>query len=162
MWAQLNLAHMYREGFGVAQNHGEAVRWYRKAADQGLDLAQANLGWMYLNGLGVEPDDGAAAQWYQRAAEQGNAEAQNNLGVMNATGRGVPRNDVQAYVWFSLAAAQGYADAAQNRDLSAEQLSPARLSEAKLIARQTQANAAARRPEYHDLGGDLKSQKVRF
>jgi TPR repeat protein len=162
VWAQLNLAHMYREGHGVAQDHGEAVRWYRRAAERGFDLAQTNLGWMYLNGLGVPQDDGAAAQWYRRAAEQGDAEAQNNLGVLYATGRGVPHDHMQAYVWFSLAAAQGYADAARNRDLSAERLNSVELSEADVIAHKKQASAATGRSGDRDLESILKSRNVRY
>jgi TPR repeat protein len=41
---------------------------------------------------------------------------------------------MQAYVWFKLAADQGYPDAVQNRDLSAEQLTPDQLREANLEA----------------------------
>ncbi|MFH1620128.1 MAG: hypothetical protein ABIG11_09550 [bacterium] len=32
--AQANLGFMYDNGQGVAQNHSEAARWYRKAAKQ--------------------------------------------------------------------------------------------------------------------------------
>ena len=34
--AQFNLALMYDHGRGVPENDAEAVKWYRKAADQGL------------------------------------------------------------------------------------------------------------------------------
>ena len=34
--AQFNLALMYDHGEGVPENDAEAVKWYRKAADQGL------------------------------------------------------------------------------------------------------------------------------
>ena len=34
--AQFNLGLMYAKGQGVTQDYAEAVRWYRKAADQGL------------------------------------------------------------------------------------------------------------------------------
>ena len=34
--AQNNLALMYDNGEGVPENDAEAVKWYRKAADQGL------------------------------------------------------------------------------------------------------------------------------
>ena len=44
---------MYGKGQGVPQDYKEAVRWYRKAANQGLALAQYNLGVMYLLGQGV-------------------------------------------------------------------------------------------------------------
>ena len=34
----------------MPQDYAEAVRWYRKAADQGDADAQSNLGGMYANG----------------------------------------------------------------------------------------------------------------
>jgi TPR repeat protein len=33
-----------------AGNYAEAVKWYRKAAEQGDADAQNNLGWMYARG----------------------------------------------------------------------------------------------------------------
>ena len=47
---------MYDNGRGVLQNHKEAVKWYRKAADQGIANAQSNLGLMYDKGKGVPQD----------------------------------------------------------------------------------------------------------
>ena len=44
---------MYDNGRGVPQDDTEAVKWYRKAAEQGHAEAQNNLGVMYLNGRGV-------------------------------------------------------------------------------------------------------------
>src|SRR5690606_10451302 len=38
--AQYNLGSLYYRGQGVPQNHVEAARWYRRAADQGLAEAQ--------------------------------------------------------------------------------------------------------------------------
>jgi TPR repeat protein len=38
---------MYREGEGVPQNYAEALKWFRKAADQGNANAQFKLGIMY-------------------------------------------------------------------------------------------------------------------
>ena len=35
---------MYDEGEDVPQDHAEAVRWYRRAAEQGYAGAQFNLG----------------------------------------------------------------------------------------------------------------------
>jgi TPR repeat protein len=48
--SNLNLASL-RPGLGVAQDYAKAVRWYRKAAEQGD--AQAKLGFMYHEGQGV-------------------------------------------------------------------------------------------------------------
>ena len=41
--AQFNLGMLYENGEGLAQDYAEAVRWYRKAADQGVIEAQYNL-----------------------------------------------------------------------------------------------------------------------
>jgi uncharacterized protein len=42
--AQLNLGVMYEDGEGVPQDYTEAVKWYRRAAEQGIVGAQYNLG----------------------------------------------------------------------------------------------------------------------
>ncbi len=40
----------YDKGQGVPQDYAEAVRWYRKVAEQGNASAQFNLGVMYDSG----------------------------------------------------------------------------------------------------------------
>ena len=52
---------MYDQGRGVAQDDGEAVRWLRKAAEQGDADAQFNLGSLYDEGQGAMYDEGRAA-----------------------------------------------------------------------------------------------------
>ncbi|MCL2760564.1 MAG: sel1 repeat family protein [Desulfuromonadales bacterium] len=83
--AQFLLGVMYRKGEGVAQNHREAVVWFKKAADQGLADAQFNLGTMYGKGLGVVQDTQQAIAWLKKAAEQGDTNAQNVLKELRAT-----------------------------------------------------------------------------
>ena len=75
---------MYLHGQGVRQDYAQAVKWYRKAAEQGFAEAQYNLGVRYDQGQGVPQDYAEAVKWYRKAAEQGDAEAQLNLGVMYA------------------------------------------------------------------------------
>ena len=99
---------MYGTGRGVTQDYGEAVRWYRRAAEQGHVSGQYNLGFMYGNGRGVVQDDTEAVRWYRRAAEQGHALGQTNLGVMYGNGRGVVQDDTEAVRWYRRAAEQGY------------------------------------------------------
>jgi TPR repeat protein len=77
--AQINLGVMYKNGKGVPQNHQKAVKWYRKAAEQGLAPAQFYLGASYHNGEGVPQNRQEAVKWYRKAAEQGIAEAQSML-----------------------------------------------------------------------------------
>ena len=69
--AQTNLGLMYDLGEGVAQDDAEAVKWYRKAAEQDSAEAQNNLGTMYVQGQGVAQDEVEAVKWYRKAAEQG-------------------------------------------------------------------------------------------
>jgi peptidoglycan hydrolase-like protein with peptidoglycan-binding domain len=98
----------------VPQDDAEAVKWYRKAADQGSAAAQNHLGLMYDNGRGVPQDDAEAVKWYRKAADQGDARAQNNLGTMYETGRGVPKDRTRALRHYRAAAALGSKPAQQN------------------------------------------------
>ena len=112
--AQNNLGVMYRDGRGVEQEHGEAVRWFRRSAEQGHAGGQTSLGAMYGTARGVYRDDTEAVRWYRLAAEQGHVIAQYNLGVMYGAGRGVERNDAEAVRWYRRAAQQGDVDAQYN------------------------------------------------
>jgi len=95
----------------VIVDYVEAVKSYRKAAEQGSADAQNNLGVMYNNAWGVTQDYAEAVKWYRKAAEQGLASAQNNLGVMYNNAWGVTKDDAEAVKWFRKAAEQGNADA---------------------------------------------------
>ena len=50
-------------------NYTEAVKWYRKAAEQGMAEAQYNLGVCYEYGEGVTKDADEAVTWYKKAAD---------------------------------------------------------------------------------------------
>ena len=54
--ARIDLGAAYYGGQGVAQDYAEAVKWYRKAAEQNDAGAQYNLGVCYANGDGVAKD----------------------------------------------------------------------------------------------------------
>ena len=55
-------------GRDVPQDDTEAVKWYRKAAEQGFVPAQHALGVMYDAGIGVPQDDVQAHLWLNLAA----------------------------------------------------------------------------------------------
>lgn len=61
--------------FYMPQNYIEAVKWYRRAAEQDDAVAQGCMGFCYENGFGVPQDYNEAIKWYQKAAEQGNDDA---------------------------------------------------------------------------------------
>ena len=92
----------------------EAVKWLRKAADQGLAEAQTNLAFAHRSGEGVVKSHAEAVKWYRKAAEQGHAAALNSLGNAYLTGQGVVKNDEEAVKWYRKAAEQGHAAALKN------------------------------------------------
>ena len=65
--AQAQLGYNFQKGIGAAQSAAEALKWYRRAADQGLVTAQNNLGFMYARGRGVPKDLTQAYMWYALA-----------------------------------------------------------------------------------------------
>jgi TPR repeat protein len=94
-------------GRGVPQNPFEALKWYRKAAEQGHARAQRNLASLYEAGRGSIADATEAARWYRAAALQGDSYAQFSLGRMYRDGRGVTRQLDRAYAWLARAVARG-------------------------------------------------------
>ncbi len=78
--AETLMGFAYYRGDGVGQSYEEAVKWFRKAADQGNATAQYALGNAYRDGNGVPQDEEEAKKWYRKAAEQGFAHAQRALG----------------------------------------------------------------------------------
>ena len=112
--AQFNLACMYLNGRGVAQDNFKAVEWFRKAAEQGEVQAQFNLASMYAEGIGIEKDEATAVEWYTKAAKQGLADAQFCLALLYEEGRGVEKDEATAVKWYRKAAEQGHADAQNN------------------------------------------------
>ena len=59
---------MHSRGQGAPLDYGEAVKWSRLAAEQGVAEAQFLLGMMCQDGLGVSRDYVMAYMWYSLAA----------------------------------------------------------------------------------------------
>lgn len=97
-------------GQGVPQDDAEAVRWWKKAAEQGDVTAQGNLGTAYGLGTGVPKDTAESLRWHTKAAENGNAASQFSLGMFYLQGAGVPKDEAEAVKWLRKSAAQGNAD----------------------------------------------------
>jgi len=67
---QFNLGLMYYKGRVTAQDYTKAVKWWRRAAEQGFAEALNNLGMMYGNGDGVPRDSVQAHKWFDLAASR--------------------------------------------------------------------------------------------
>ena len=52
------------------KDYTEAVKWYRKAAEQGHAFAINNIGVFYETGRGVKQDYLLAKEWYQKAVKK--------------------------------------------------------------------------------------------
>jgi hypothetical protein len=73
---------MYDSGNGVPEDDAEAVKWYRKAAEQGYADAQFNLGLTYADGEGVPEDDVTAYAWFSVAAASGDDGGRKNRDII--------------------------------------------------------------------------------
>eukprot|EP01049_Picozoa_sp_SAG25_P009007 SAG25_NODE_857_length_5044_cov_2.869970_3_plen_674_part_00 len=109
--AQISLGACYRHGIGVEQDDAEAVKWFRKAAEQGNSRAQNSLGNCYWRGIGIEKHKVQAVKWYCKAAEQGNSTAQYSLGNCYRTGLGIEKDAEEAMKWYRKAAEKGHSTA---------------------------------------------------
>ena len=105
--AQYNLGVCYYTGTGIKEDKEEAVRWYRRAAENGNAMAQYNLGNCYYTGTGIKEDKEEAVRWYRKAAEQGNTIAQYSLGFCYKNGTGIKEDKEEALRWYRKAAEQG-------------------------------------------------------
>ena len=135
--SEMELGRRYNKGEGLAKDEVEAVKWYRKAADQNLAKAQYNLAVCYSHGEGVVKDQVEAVKWYRKAAEQNDADAQYNLGICYERGDGVAEDWVEAYKWLLLAARQGHKAPEEHMILlESKLLTPEQLAQGQKRARE--------------------------
>lgn len=128
-------------GRGVQQSPFEAVKWYRKAAEQGHARAQRNLAACYDAGRGIIADAAEAARWYRAAALQNDSFAQYSLGLMYFDGRGVPRDPQRAYAWLVRALNLGLLPVQEDKAVETLRAIEAGLTEEQLDAALQMAKA---------------------
>jgi len=98
--AQYDMGNYYDTGQGVARNAVEAVKWYRKSAEQNYAPAECSLWICYHTGYGVAEDKLEAMKWLRKAAEQDDADAECFLGMCYKEGEEVAKNDAEAVKWL--------------------------------------------------------------
>ena len=97
----------YEHGTGVTLDYGQALTWYRKAAEGNYPPAEHALGLMTEAGRGVVRDEKAANAWFLRAAEHGLPEAQVHLARNLLTGTGTADgkpDKIEALKWLLIGA----------------------------------------------------------
>jgi uncharacterized protein len=132
---------MYLTGRGVTQDHTEAARWLRKAANQGESQGQFNLGVAYHDDQGVPQGYAEAIGWFRKAADQGSGRSPNQPRCHVCQGQGVAQDLVEASKWFILAASASpvsepeiKSKAAFYRDMAARMMTPEQIVEAQRLA----------------------------
>lgn len=106
--AQVTLGIMYDYGQGVTKDPAEAMKWYIKAAEQGIPVVQHDVGVKYFQGSGVKQDYLEAAKWWELSANAGLADSQFNLGLMYYRGLGLETDYQKAAELFRKASEQGH------------------------------------------------------
>ena len=89
-----------------------ACEWYRKAAEQGNDIAQYNLALILVERASGEAEFRQALKWWERSGAQGNGGALKDLGVTYANGCLGEPDIKKAIHYYELAVAAGNAPAA--------------------------------------------------
>ena len=109
--APISFEEAQRKGLEAVKRNelAEALRWFRKSADQGDARGQLTVGEFYFKGWGLPKNDKEAMVWYRKSADQGNAAAQDKVGRSFHDGSGVRRDYPEAMKWFTKAADQGFA-----------------------------------------------------
>jgi len=104
--AQYDVAVIFFKGELVKEDHIEALKWYRKAAENGHAEAQFNMfsffqwGWERAQ----LPKDGVQAfVWLKKAADNNHPSAQDWLAGFYERGERVEKNPQEAEKWYSKA-----------------------------------------------------------
>ena len=106
--AQAALGTAYYKGAEcVRVDYPEAVKWLRKAAEQGNPDGEYFLGMAYSFGNGVELDFKKALLWYLKAAEQGDTRAMSSVAEAYGSGNGVERDVQEELRWLRNACSAG-------------------------------------------------------
>ena len=100
---------LYKTGTTYFNNkdYKNAMKYYKKAAENNNGDAKYMLGQMYYYGTGVANDYQKAGKWYSLSAMDGNPGAQFMMGEMYYKGNGVMQDYKQAAKWYSMSAYQG-------------------------------------------------------
>ncbi len=104
MWKRIGDCHCC--GYGVPEDHNEALKFYQKAWESGNADAGAEIGWLYSFGDIPENNDMTAAKWFQRAADKGSLRGMYFMGYFYDEGHGgLPVNEKRAAEYLRQAAA---------------------------------------------------------
>jgi len=106
--AQDELGALYAVGGqGISRDMNEAIKWYRKSAEQGNVYGEANIGRALLTGDGVPVDYAEAAKWLEMAAAQNDSDSERLIGWMYYTGNGMAKDLAKSFEMYRRSAELG-------------------------------------------------------
>jgi TPR repeat protein len=126
--AQHEVANMYSKGSNVEKNQKQAMKWYKKSADQGNSESYYNLAFGYLLGKGVLVDYKKSMHWLIKSTgttlyknrdndtssvnkvfrPEHNNRIDSAIGSLYYFGAGVLQDNRKAIKWHTKAANRGY------------------------------------------------------
>ena len=86
--AQLHMASLHFDGFGVERNYEKVFHWAKKAAEQGQARGMYIVAMHHGYGIGGEKDLVKARHWLRKGADHGNVPSMHSLAGMLARGQG--------------------------------------------------------------------------
>lgn len=99
----MSCGKVWRDGLCDPPDEKQAEKWFRSAAETGLDFSQYALGKLLQGQKRVRE----AVLWYEKAAAQGNQYAQYRLGKLYLSGEAAPRDVERAIEYLTASAKQG-------------------------------------------------------
>lgn len=97
------LGKVWRDGLCDPPDEKQAEKWFRLAADAGLNYSQYALGKLLQGQKRISE----AVSWYEKAAAQGHQYAPYRLGKLYLAGDGVPKDMERAIEYLTASAKQG-------------------------------------------------------
>ena len=77
--AMVKLAECFALGIGTAKSRPDSFYWYKKAAEEGCDMAYFPLGMCYANGFGTNFNGKLAVKYLSLAGKQGDERAKTEI-----------------------------------------------------------------------------------
>lgn len=82
--AQFTMATLYYDGKGVMEDNAQALKWFRKSAENNHSQAQYNLAIMLASGIGIDADLVEAYAWLKISQSNGYGPATDSIKQMGA------------------------------------------------------------------------------
>lgn len=111
--ALYSLGNAFENGIGTNIDYSKAMKWYKRAANEGDIESMFNIGVFYFTGRGTNIDKCQAFSWFKKASDKGFAPAQFNLANQYFFGDCVSKNTLIGIGYLKLASEQGFEPAIQ-------------------------------------------------